>query len=83
MAFYERTAFDSFILYGDIIVLNELMYHILTPVMAFLLGHRFQYDLFPKLFTTTEPCGNTTTEKKGSTSDHQLGLRLSSTEVAQ
>ena len=46
----ERTAFDSLVLFGDIGGLKDFIYMCLTPVMAFLLGNRYQYSLFSRLF---------------------------------
>ena len=46
----KRTAYDSLKLFGDFGGLNDFIYLIIAPIMGLLLGDRYSFSLFRRLF---------------------------------
>lgn len=46
----ERTVYDSFELVGDLGGVSEILFLVLTPIVGLLLGKRYHYSLFSKIF---------------------------------
>ena len=49
-----RTAYDAIELFGDTGGLLECFYFVLTPLIAFLIGHRYNLSLFSNLYWVNE-----------------------------
>lgn len=50
----KRTAYDSLSVLGDFGGLQEFIYLIITPIMGLILGDRYSYALFRRLFWVNE-----------------------------
>ena len=46
----ERTVYDSFELFGDLGGVTEILFLVLTPLVGLLIGKRYHYSLFSKIF---------------------------------
>lgn len=58
----ERTAYDTLGLFGDIGGLNDFVFMIITPLMAFLCGSSYSYSLFSRIFWVNESAAKMTNE---------------------